>query len=205
MGVGGGGQPHGLSINTIHTTYDSTSGRVTRISEAGIIGAFGPGVGDHSIIRTRGLKLGFRIRRAHVSAEVGFTTGTATTAPGQTGPPPGQYVTLAEDPTVTQDLQTVFAVDQCRLLWFSWPSERWIGFNIQPGNIPAAVTSDRLFFRIALGRFNTIHQKDFDVLPVVATFGDSSFAAHYALGVSVYTRGATAGGALFHTEVLGVE
>jgi hypothetical protein len=204
MGVAMGGA-QGLSIKTIQISYDSTTGRVSRTSEAGIVFVFGPGVGDHSAIRQRGLKLGFRIRRSHESAEVGFTTGAATAA-GQTGPPPGQYVTLVENSAVTQELQAIFGVDRCRVLWVSWPSERWIGFHIPANNIPPHVTpiaTDRLFFRVTLGRFNPIHQKDFDILPVVATLGDLPFQQHYALGISVYTREAAAGAPVFHTQALG--
>jgi hypothetical protein len=205
MGVGGAG-PQGLSIKTIQMAHDTSSGRVTRVSEAGIVFQFGSGVGDHSAIRLRGLKLGFRIRRAHTSADVAFTTGAATTAPAQTGPPPAQYMSLTEDTQVTQELRTVFGTDRCRLLWFSWPTERWIGFSISGNSIPPAVTpasSDRLFFRIVLGHFSTIHQRECDVLPVVATMGDIPFQQHYALGISVYTRGSTAGAPVFDTQVLG--
>lgn len=197
--------PQGLSIKTIQMTYDTSSGRVTRVSEAGIVLAFGSGVADHSAIRQKGLKLGFRIRRAHTSAEVAFTTGAAT-PPNQTGPPPAQYVVLAEDSQVTQELQAVFGTDRCRILWFSWPNERWIGFKISGGTIPSPVSPsslDRLFFRIVLGQFSTIHPRDCDVLPVVATLGDMTFQQHYALGVSVYTKGSAAGAPLFDTQVLG--
>jgi hypothetical protein len=79
MGVGGAG-PHGLSIKTIEMTYDAGTHRVTRVSEAGIIFQFGPGVGDHSGIRLPGLKLGFRIRRAHVRPDARMVLTEAAAA-----------------------------------------------------------------------------------------------------------------------------
>lgn len=204
MGVVGLGS-HGLSIKTIEMTYDAMSHRVTRVSEAGIIFQFGPGVGDHSAIRQRGLKLGFRIRRAHGSAQMAFTTG-ATTSGGQPAPPAAQYVPLSESPQVTQELISIFGSDSCRFLFWSWPTERWIGFNIAATSIPAPVnpqSADRLFFRIGLGRLDTSHVKDCELVPVVAGFGDIPLQQHYALGLSVYSRGPAAGGPMFDTQVLG--
>jgi hypothetical protein len=204
MGVAGSG-PHGLSIKTIEMTYDAGSHHVTRVSEAGIIFQFGAGVGDHSAIRQRGLKLGFRIRRAHVSAQMAFTTG-ATTSGGQPAPPAAQYVPLTQDPQVTQELISIFGTDSCRFLFWSWPTEQWIGFNIAASSIPAPVSpaaADRLFFRIVLGRLDTSHVKDCDLVPVVAGFGDVPLQQHYALGLSVYSKGPAAGGPVFDTQMLG--
>lgn len=201
MGVAGAA-PFGLYIKTIQMTHDPNSGRLTRISEAAVLDTNFNAIGGHGAIRSKGLKLGFRFRRSHGNTEVAVTTAKATAA-GETGPPASQYVTLTEDPQVTQELEAVFRVDRCRLLFFSWPNERWIGFkatNFPPPASPLAL--DRLFFRVVLETFPTIHQRECDVLPVVATLGDDFFNAHYALGVSVYTRGG-AGVPAFDTQVLG--
>jgi hypothetical protein len=201
MGVAGAA-PYGLYIKSIQMTYDPNSGRLTRISEAAVLDTNFNAIGGHGDIRSKGLKLGFRFRRSHGSTEVAVTTAKAT-GPGETGPPSSQYVTLAEDPQVTQELEALFGVDRCHLLFFSWPNERWVGFKAT--NFPQAaspVALDRLFFRVVLGNFRTIHQRECDVLPVVATLGDDVFQMHYALGVSVYSRGG-AGAPTFDTQVLG--
>jgi hypothetical protein len=204
MGVGGS-SPHGLSIKTVDMTYDASTHRVTRVSEAGIIFQFGPGVGDHSQIRQHGLKIGFRIRRAHGSAEMAFTTGAATSA-SQPPPPAAQYVSFSENAAATQELRSIFGVDTCSFFFFTREMERWIGFNIPAGSIPPPVSpasADRLFFKITLRRLDTSHVKDCDVVPVVATFGNIPFQQHYALGVSFYTRGPVAGAPTFDAQVLG--
>jgi len=202
-------------LKTVEMTWDPVSHRVTRVSEADIIFVFGPGVGDHSAIRQRGLKVGFRIRRAYGSAQMAFTTG-ATTSGGLPPPPAAQYVALTPDPTVTQELVSIFGVDSCPFfiwpwLWpwpwpWSWPTEEWIGFRIAANTIPpptSPAANDRLFFRIVLNRFDTTHVKDCDIVPVVAGLGDVPLQQHYALGVSIYSRGPAAGGPVFDSEVLG--
>lgn len=204
MGVAGAAQ-HGLSIKTVELTYDQGSHRVTRVAEASMIVQFGPGIFGHGGIRQSGLKLGMRIRRAHVSAEVSFTTGAATSAT-QAAPAPGQYTPLVEDPQVTQELAALFGIDRCRFLFWSKPNEQWIGFKIDKNSVPPPVApqaNDRLFFRTVLGRFDTNDVKDCEVLPIVAGFGNVPLQQHYALGIAVYTRGRAAGAPLFDTQVLG--
>ena len=204
MGVGGS-SPHGLSIKTVDMTYDASTHRVTRVSEAGIIIVFGPNVADHSKIRQDGLKIGFRIRSTHGSAQVAFTTGAATSNT-QPPPPPAQYTVLSEDPATTQELYSIFGVDTCRFLFWTRKTERWIGFNIATSQIPPPVSpasADRLFFRITLRRLDTSHVKDCDVVPVVAGFGTDPLQQHYALGVSFYTRGPGASAPTFDAQVLG--
>jgi hypothetical protein len=207
MGVAGSGPgaQFGLSNKTVDMTYDTSSHSVTRVSEASMIVQFGPGVFGHDTIRQRNLKLGVRIRRAHISAQLAVTTGSVT-SPTQPPPPAGQYLPQTEDPLVTQELVALFGVDSCRFLFWSRPTERWIGFTIAGNTLPIAVSpaaNDRLFFRIVLGRLDTSHVKDCELVPVIAGFGNAPLQQHYALGLSVYSRGVAAGAPTFDAQVLG--
>lgn len=187
-----GGLPaaHGLSIKMISITYDKSG--LTRVSETGVISAFGTLVDVAQLIRQIGLKIGMRFRPADAAqATIAFTAG-------QVGTTPTSFTPVSEDPGITTKLQAVFGT----------ADGKWIGFKIPPAQIPDVVgyptIEDRLFVRVTLPNFNLPHKRALTVQPVVAvTDNFSDFTGHYALGLSVFTLGTAENAIEFDTQVLG--
>jgi hypothetical protein len=190
--MGGLPEAHGLSIKMVSVSYGKNG--LTRVSEAGVITAFGSFFDVALLIRQIGLKVGMRFRPADAAqAAIAFTAG-------QAGTTPTSFTPVSADAGITTKLQDVFGT----------ADGKWIGFKVPANQIPDVVgyptSEDRLFFRVTLPNFNLSHKRGLTVQPVVAvTDNFSDFTGHYALGLSVFTLGTAEDAIEFDTQVLGSE
>jgi hypothetical protein len=169
----------GCSIRPVFIDHTNTSPfNLRKVSEIGFTGEAQQVAQMPTWLRAHGVQIGIQIPPGHqiVNDDILFGVGTVD------GPLPTTWVTVHEDPAVTQVLRGLFA-----------QTGLWRGFDLPDTLIPASTAAkpedERFYTDITFRNFRPKQKLDFYMVPIVFVLRGVGFNHHYILGASIFTSG----------------